>query len=268
MLVIRCYLPSEAWDQPSVRIDGPQAHHLLHVLRVKSGSVLVCFDGQGHEAAATVQEVSRKDLRIKLGERSALPSPPWTITLAVGIPKKGKFDQIVNEATQLGVDRIVPLLTARGVVKVPDRSAVSSNRSHDSELTSGAVSSNRSHARWVQISIEAGKQSGVGRLPAIQPATSWETMMGSIGSYDAALIATLQGPHESFGSLLSGRTPHRVLLLIGPEGDFTEEEIRQALRAGAHRISLGAGVLRCETAAVAAVSVVSFLLREGKKGQG
>lgn len=241
--MIRCYLSPQEWDSPAIRISGPQAHHLIRVLRVKPGDGLVCFDGKGTEAQATVRQISRKELLIHLGERVSSPARPWTITLGVGIPKKGRFDQIVDQATQLGVDRIIPLVTARGVVRIP----------------TGKID------RWVQISIEAGKQCGVSRLPAIQPVTPWRTMRTSLHEYDLALIGTLQGPYQGLSSLLSDRNAGKVLLLIGPEGDFTEEEIQQALQAGAHRFSLGSTVLRSETAALAAVSIVSFLC-ENLKG--
>lgn len=241
---IRCYLAPQEWDLPTARVSGPQAHHLIRVLRVKAGNRLVCFDGKGTEAQATVQQVSQKDLLVHLGDRVSSPARPWTITLGVGIPKKGRFDQIVDQSTQLGVDRIIPLATARGVVRIP----------------TGKV--DRTHARWVQISIEAGKQCGVSRLPVIQPVTPWRTMRTSLHEYDLALIGTLQGPYQGLSSLLSDRNAGKVLLLIGPEGDFTEEEIQQALQAGAHRFGLGSTVLRSETAALAAVSLISFLLRE------
>ena len=261
--MIRCYLPPQEWDSPTVRISGPPAHHLIRVLRVKPGDLLVCFDGRGTEAQATVRQISRKELQVQLGNHVSLPEPPWAITLGVGIPKKGRFDQIVDQSTQLGVDRIIPLSTARGVVRIP---AGKADRSHDSEITSGAASSSRSHARWVRISVEAGQQCGVSRLPVIQPVTPWRTMMASLHEYDLALIGTLQGPYQGLSSLLSSQNPRTVLLLIGPEGDFTEEEIQKALQAGAHRFSLGPTVLRSETAALAAVSLISFLLRDRQGG--
>ena len=245
--MIRCYLSPQEWDPPTVRISGPQAHHLIRVLRVRPGDLLVCFDGRGTEAEATVHQISRKELHLQLGDRVSLPAPPWAITLGVGIPKKGRFDQIVDQSTQLGVNRIVPLSTARGVVRIP----------------TGKV--DRSHARWVQISVEAGKQCGISRLPVIQPVTSWRTMMTSLHEYDLTLIGTLQGPYQGLSSLLSDRNLRTVLLLIGPEGDFTEEEIQQALQAGAQRFSLGPTVLRSETAALAAVSLISFLLRDRQR---
>ncbi|MBI3332732.1 MAG: 16S rRNA (uracil(1498)-N(3))-methyltransferase [Candidatus Omnitrophica bacterium] len=245
---IRCYLPKGGWDRSPVRIAGREAHHLLHVLRVTPGFKVTCFDGEGNEAEGVVAEVTRRDLLLRLKGKGRASVSGWQITLGVAIPQGGKLDQIVNEATQLGVSRIIPLSTARGVVKV------------------SAEALGRKLAHWTRIAVEAGKQSGVSRLPAIDPVTSWSGLIRSISGYDLALIAAIEGPHEEIRALLSRGSARTILLLIGPEGDFTPEEIRQAVQAGAHRVSLGETVLRCETAAVAAVSILSFLLRENPKG--
>ncbi len=245
----RCYLPPERWGEQPVRISGRQAYHLIRVLRVRSGDSLSCFDGRGREAEATVRRVSGLDLLLEIGPERTVPPLQWALTLGVAIPKPARMEQIIDEATQLGVYEILPLATERSV--------------------RGDVSSSR-QARWAQIAIEAGKQSGSTRLPEIRPVQPFKSLLTSLKGYDLCLIAALQGPHERLEGLLASG-PNRILLLIGPEGDFTSEELNQALRAGARPFSLGPTVLRCETAALSALSIIFFLLREktdlGGKGK-
>ena len=242
---MRCYLPPESWGQARVKVSGKEAHHLIHVRRVKQGEVVGCFDGQGQEALGIVEQLGRDEVSLRLKKRKLLPEPPWRIVLGVALPRHGRLDQIIDQATQLGVSQIVPLTTARGIVRIP------------------AERLSKKQIRWTQIAIEAGKQSGSSRVPSVCPPVLWSSFVSSIqGAYDLALIATPQGSHEELKSLLCDRNPRRILLLIGPEGDFTPDEVDEALRAGAHRISLGPLVLRCETAAVVAVGLVNFLMRE------
>ena len=196
-----------------------------------------------------VKQVGRREVSLRIQERRQVPSPLWRVTLSLGIPKGNRMDQAIDQATQLGVSAVIPLITARGVVKIPP---------------SGTGSK---QARWRQIAVEAAKQCGVDRLPEIDPPIPWAELLRTLPSYDRVLIATVEGPHEPIRPLLSGGSARNLLLLIGPEGDFTPEEIQQAVQAGAHRIGLGPTVLRCETAAVVALGLLSFLLRkEGSAG--
>ena len=239
---IRCYLPPEEWCRTTVTLSGREAYHLSRVLRVTPGTVVTCFDGQGHEAPAQVRRVIRREIQLELKERFETPEPRCRITLGIAVPRHGRMDQIIDQATQMGVNRVAPLLTRRGVVKVSPEAM------------------RKKQARWEQIAIEAGKQSGVSRIPVIQPVTPWAGLLPSLATTDCVLIAAIEGPHESLGQILSQGDPRHLLVLIGPEGDFTPEEIEEAARAGAHRISLGPTVLRCETAVVASLTLVNFFL--------
>jgi len=241
---VRCYLPPEQWGDSVVRVTGREAHHLLRVLRVTSGDVVTCFDGKGSEARAVVEELSRGELTLRLEKKVHRAPPAVRVCLGVSIPGGGKWDQIVSQAAQMGVSEIFPLLTVRGVVKI-------SLKEIEKKL-----------GHWARIAVESAKQSGISWVPVVHPAVPWSKWVSSLEEYDLALIATPEGPHEEVRTLLSSRTPRRLLLLIGPEGDFSPEEIRQAVQHGAHRISLGPVVLKCETAAVAALSILFFLLRE------
>lgn len=222
-------------------MDGREGHHLARVLRVRTGDPVLCFDGTGREADAVVLEVSRPGVLLQVGPARNLPDFPFSISLAAAIPGQGKLEEIINQATQLGARRIIPLITERTLLQQSNRL-------------------DRKQERWLQVAVEAAKQSGMVRIPEIQPVQRWGSLLSSFSRYDRVLLASVEGPWEDLRSLLSSN-PREVLLLIGPEGDFSPEETRQAVQAGAARFSLGPTVLRCETACVAALSVISFLLR-------
>ena len=243
---IRCYIPPDRWIGQILSVSGREAHHLIHVLRVSPGMSVTCFDGNGNEATAVVRQVTRREVFLELKSQKSIPSVKCPITFGISVPGHGKLDEIINHLTQLGVAAIIPLSTARGLVKI------------------SAAEFGRKQNRLSKIIVEAGKQCGVSRLPVLKPLTPWDRLLPSFKEYDLVLIATVEGPYENPAALLSVRDCGSILLLIGPEGDFTPEEIHQAVQAGAHRISLGPTILRCETAAIAAVSVISFLLREGQ----
>ena len=240
----RCYLPPDDWREGEIRLAGAQAHHLLRVLRVRRGDALVCLDGAGRESHASVRQLSTKEITLHLGPTQYLPEEPFSITLAMGVPGQGKLAEIVNQATQLGVAAIAPLSTERQLAgKRNDRADQTASRLH-------------------RVAVEAIKQSGTTRIPRIQPIRSFKEILTTFSGFDRVLLASLTDPREDLRVLLTEGQPRRVLILIGPEGDFSPQEISQAVEAGARCFSLGPSVLRCETACVGAVSVVSFLLRQ------
>ena len=247
---VRCFLPSEDWPREigeTVISRGREGHHLARVLRVREGDTVFCFDGQGRELEGTVQQVKAGQILLRAGPTKQLPPPPWEVVLGIAIPGQGRLEEIVNSATQLGVSAIFPLLTERTVVRfTPERFE-------------------RKREHLLQVAIEAAKQSSVSRLPEIRPITPWREFLPLLAQYHRVFLGALEGPYEPWRALLTpfpASTPFKLLLLIGPEGDFSPEEVRQAVGAGAHRIGLGPSTLRCETAVTAALSVLFFLLRE------
>lgn len=241
---IRCYLPTDKWNSPAVSLSKREAHHLTRVLRATPGMSLSLFDGKGREGTAQVSLVHRDGVELAFREKHDVPPPPWDVTLGVAIPKQGKLDGIVDGATQLGAARILPLLTARGVVRISPQEF------------------SKKQKRLAQIAIEAGKQSEVSWLPDVLPVERFEEVLSSFSAYDCVLIGAVRGPHERLTDLLVQPNIRRVLLLIGPEGDFTPGEMESSAKQGAHWISLGPTVLRCATAALCLLSTVLFVLRE------
>ena len=242
-MAIRCFIPPELWDKNPLTLSGPEARHLAKVLRIRTGEKVICLDGHGRQAEATVLNVTPQQILLHLGPRRSLPELPWTLTLAAALPGQGKMEEIVGQATQLGVRRIIPLMTERCIVRAP------------------AQRLERKSERFRQVALEALKQSGAGWIPEVEPVTPLDRFFSRFSAFDLALIATVEGPHEKLSGLV--RPTHRnLLLLVGPEGDFTPEEIQRAAQAVARRVGLGPSVLRCETACVALISRVQLLLGE------
>jgi 16S rRNA (uracil1498-N3)-methyltransferase len=233
----RFYLPN--LQQPVLAVD--EAHHALHVLRLKVGDPLNVFDGRGHEAQVRIAEITKDSVRLSILQHSNTAPLRCRITLAQAIPKKS-MDLIVQKATELGAASIVPLVSERSVVKLDEHS--------------------RRMERWCEIALEACKQCGNNWLPEIQPPQKARDFLTSPGKFDLKLIASLQPDSKPLKVLLGDAPkPSSVLILIGPEGDFTPAELILAKSAGCLPLSLGPLVLRADTAAIYALSILHHELQ-------
>jgi 16S rRNA (uracil1498-N3)-methyltransferase len=228
----RFYLPN--FQQPV--LSAEEAHHATHVLRVKDGDTVNVFDGRGHEAQCRVGE----DGKLTILQQSSTPALPCLIKLAQAIPKKN-MDLIVQKATELGVASIVPLISERTIVQLDEGS--------------------KKVERWREIALEACKQSGNNWLPEIQSPQKARAFLDVPGNFDLMLIASLQPDSKPLKTVLSNNRPASVLILIGPEGDFTPAELAAAKSAGCLPLSLGPLVLRAETAALYALSILHHELQ-------
>jgi 16S rRNA (uracil1498-N3)-methyltransferase len=225
----RFYLPN--FQKPALGAD--EWHHATHVLRVKDGDTVNVFDGRGHEAQCRVEAAGK--LTIRSQSTSALL--PCRITLAQAIPKKN-MDLIVQKATELGVAAIVPLISER-TVKRPDAAP----------------------DRWLEIALESCKQCGNNWLPEIDKPRPARAFLEAPGTFDLKLIASLQSDAKPLKVILGTFRPATVLVVVGPEGDFTPAELATAKSAGCLPLSLGPLVLRSETAAMYVLSILHHELQ-------
>ncbi len=231
-------------QQPT--LSAEEIHHALHVLRLKAGDTLNAFDGRGHEAQCAIAEITKDTVRLKVLTQTTTPALPFRITLAQAIPKKS-MDLIVQKATELGVASIVPLASERTLVKLDDDS--------------------KKMDRWREIALESCKQCGNNWLPEIQPPQKARDFLASLPQSDLKLIASLQPDAKPLKTILSGASAlghsgtSSVLILIGPEGDFTPAELNLAKSAGCLPLSLGPLVLRAETAAIYTLSILHHELQ-------
>jgi 16S rRNA (uracil1498-N3)-methyltransferase len=245
----RFYIPPERWTLQPLVLEHAEAHHCLDVLRLGVGARVVIFDGQGSEITAEITSVGKGIAHLK--DLMSVKTEPLrcAVTLAQAIPKGKSMDLIVQKATELGVAKIVPLLSDRAVVQLDDDEA------------------RKKGEKWRQVVIEAAKQCGQNWLPEIAEAITTKKFFAEFDRYELPLIASLQQDSRSFKVTLAefreqhGRRPGSALMLIGPEGDFTPAETSLAKRAGCIPVSLGPIVLRAETAAIYSLSVLAYELQ-------
>lgn len=244
--MVRCIIRPEQIRGDVVTLDAAQTRHLIAALRLRPGDEFLAVTGTAQAHVAVVASLHGRQATARLRVAAVLPPPePWAVTLAAAIPHRpGAFDLIVDQATQLGVAAIIPLVTARTIVRLDPARAAGRQR------------------RWARLAVEAAQQAGQGLVPPVAPVTTWDALLQNAASYDLVFLPTPGAAPGSWASLLRQRRPRRLLVIIGPEGDFTPQELAQAAKAGMHQISLGHNVLRCETAATVAVSLLLYALRD------
>lgn len=245
----RFYLPPGQCEGTSLLLSGSEAHHGLHVLRIRRGETVTVLDGKGLTLRCSVEETERDQVRLKVVEKCQAPPLPCQITLAQAIPKGRLFESIIQKATELSAARIVPLITERTVVRVEPPDV-------DDKV-----------ARWQQVAVEAIKQCGSPWLPTINSPRSIEKFVSESPRAELALVGSLRSdarhPRTCFEAFerAQGRKPGSVSIAIGPEGDFTDQELSLLQSAAAQPITLGPLVLRTDTAAVYCLSVINYELQ-------
>src|SRR5438067_10099865 len=244
----RFYLSPEHWDPSALTLRGTEAHHASDVLRMKSGSRLVVFNGRGREVTAEVVDVTRGEVRLRKLQETETPPFRCRITLGQAIPKGKNMDLIVQKAVEIGAAEVTPLISERTIVDLDKKEA------------------EQKKAKWQQIAIEAAKQCGQNWLPQVHAPRKLKDFFSDAGNFDLRLIGSLQPDAIHFKKILGDYTdqhrdrPKSVLMLVGPEGDFTPAELALAKTHGCLPITLGPIILRVETAAIYCLSVLSYEL--------
>ena len=229
-------------DKYIILSDPDQLHHFKDVLRIKPQEKVAVFDRLGNEYLAQVCEIGANLAKLEIKEKRPLNDLGIQITVACAIPKKVKMDDIVDKLTQLGVACIIPLQTERVVVKLDKQKRI------------------QRFQRWEKIALSAVRQSQRNKFVVIKPVMDFKDVLPGAHDFDLKLIPTLDGARISLKSIFNqaGRQYKTIIVLIGPEGDFTAGEIAQAKDAGFLPVSLGDQVLRVDTAAIAAVSFIKL----------
>ena len=237
------FVASEAINPPIVRITGPLLHHLRRSLRLQPGETLSVTDDRGIRYRTEIAEVGSQALIGRILDTTSAPGIAGaSILLAQALLKGEKMDWVIQKATELGVDRIVPILATHSVVR-PRADRI-----------------DHQHARWQRIALEAAQQSERWSVPAIdEPATVAELLSRSKSAASRILLAERSSGSSLATVPLPGPGGY-IWLLIGSEGGWEEEEVAQALQHGFTAVTLGPRILRAETAAIAAVSVLQSRL--------
>ena len=221
--------------------DKSEIHHIKDVLRLTEGEEVNIFDDKGNEYRAQIESVSTENIMLRIKQKSASRGfSKIRIAVACAIPKKAKMDDIVDKLTQLGVDRIIPINTERVIIKLDK---------HKASLR---------HERWQKIAINASKQSQRNIVPVIDQVKEFKDILRESGNFDLKLIPALIGERKTLREVFKNCRPKSILILIGPEGDFTEAEVSSAKNRGFIPVSLGELVLRVDTAAIAVAAFLKF----------
>ena len=267
----RFYISPENWDHRALTLTGPEAHHARDVLRVKTGEKLVLFNGQGREVTAEVVDLGDNEIWLRKLDEAETPPLRCRIVLGQAIPKRKNMELIVQKAVEIGAAEISPIISDRTIVRV------------DSETAA------QKQSKWHQVAIEAAKQCGQNWLPRVHApgkladffaaveagVSSAEShakqptrlpLQKGLGQFDLRLIGSLQPDAQHLKNILGayvnehGHRPRSVLMLVGPEGDFTPAELALARCNDCQPITLGPIILRVETAAIYCLSILSYEL--------
>jgi 16S rRNA (uracil1498-N3)-methyltransferase len=244
----RFYIAPENWHSDSPLLVGSEAHHCRNVLRLEPGDKVVLFDGRGHELTAEIASTDVSEIRLRKLHEAQTPPLRCQITLGQAIPKGKNMDLIVQKAVEIGAAEIAPILSDRTVVRLDEESAASKQ------------------AKWQTVAIEAAKQCGQNWLPRVHVPQTMAQFFQQPRRFDLQLIGSLQSDAVHLKKILGeysaehGDRPTSVLMLVGPEGDFTPAELSLARSHGCRPITLGPIVLRVETASIYCLSVLSYEL--------
>jgi 16S rRNA (uracil1498-N3)-methyltransferase len=244
----RFYISPENWNPDALSLSGAEAHHVRDVLRMKRGDRAVLFNGRGREITAEIVDLSGDEVRLRRLQETETPPLRCRITLGQAIPKGKNMDLIVQKAVEIGAAEIAPLISERTIVDL------------------GPKEAEHKRTKWQQIAIEAAKQCGQNWLPQVHAPRKLKDFFSHAGSFDLRLIGSLQPDAIHLKKILADYSdqhrdrPKNVLMLVGPEGDFTPAELALAKTNSCLPITLGPIILRVETAAIYCLSVLSYEL--------
>src|SRR5205823_3428826 len=257
MSIHRFYIGPQDWNPAALTLCDAEAHHARDVLRMKPGDRAVLFNGRGREITAEVVDLGKDEIRFRKLHETETPQLRCRITLGQAIPKGKNMDLIVQKAVEIGAAEIAPLISERTIVDLDAKEA------------------EQKREKWQEIAIEAAKQCGQNWLPTIHAPQKLKDFFANASPVedsprrartDLRLIGSLQPDAIHLKKILSNyaeqhrHRPTTVLMMVGPEGDFTPAELALAKSNGCLPITLGPIILRVETAAIYCLSVLSYEL--------
>lgn len=229
--------------QTAIITDATQVHHMRDVLRLGEGKVVMLCDEKGNEYTAVIKKIAAGALHLTVKEKRAVSiSKHCKFSVACAIPKNVKMDDIVDKLTQLGVDAIIPTITERVIVRL-----------HAQKAQERVL-------RWRKIAEKAAQQSQRATITHIEAVRDLKSVIKDAAGFDIKLIPTLAGQRIHLREAIGELTRRSIFVLIGPEGDFTDEEVKLAIEAEFVPVTLGDLVLRVDTAAIAVASYIRLTI--------
>lgn len=235
-MTTRCHVPGLRREDDAFALDRATSHHVARVLRLQSGEAVELFDGKGYRASAVLTGAERRAVTVRVTARQDTPPPVPQLVLVQSVIRAAAMDNVIRKATELGVARIQPVLTARCVARPKDRPD-----------------------RWDKIAVAAAEQCGADWVPVVDPVRRWREFLALMSGDSAPLmLCSLSAPAPLRDVLRRHQRVERVMVAVGPEGDFSPEEEQAAMKAGALPVSLGALTLRAETASIMVLSALRY----------
>lgn len=243
------YVKNAQIIENKINIEGSDYNHIKNVLRLKTGEKIDICDESQVRYNVEIESFSDKNVICKIESvDEKTTESPINITLFQGLPKGDKLDLIIQKTTEMGVNTIIPVQMSRSIAKIDDKN-------QEKKLE-----------RWNKISLEASKQCGRQRVPSIEKAINFKNIIENISKYDIVLLpyenektVTIKKALKSIGD--SGKSFKNIAVIIGPEGGFSEEEIKTILMLeNVHIVSLGPRILRTETAGIATLAMIMYEL--------
>ena len=239
----RFYAPRIAFaaDSDTITLSADEARHARDVLRLGRGDEVFVFDGEGREYRCNVTDIASRSMALTVADEAqpSRPESPLDLTLAVALLKGEKFDLVVQKATELGVTKLMPLITTRADVRLREpRDAA------------------RKVDRWQRIALEAAKQCGRARLMQVSAPTNLDEFFRSITDVQLKLMFTERDGGSLNVAFETGPNLKTVVAMVGSEGGWTDEELVQAREDGWQLVTLSGRTLRAETAAIAVATLL------------
>jgi 16S rRNA (uracil1498-N3)-methyltransferase len=240
----RFFIKPEDIQGGNIIITGEDVNHIRNVLRLRQGEELVLSDGKGTDYTVVLERFDPGSIVSAItGSRKNASEPQIEVTLFQGLPKSDKMDFIIQKGIELGVNRIVPVLTERTVVRIDNP------KDADNKVT-----------RWQRIALEAAKQCSRGRVPIVEHPVIFPEALKLAEEAQLRLIPYEKETGSGLKQYLKNRNFSRIAVFIGPEGGFSEKEVEKAILAGISPITLGPRILRTETAGIAVLSILMYEL--------
>ncbi len=239
----RIYVPRVLDDEDHIALENDNLNYIKNVLRLKPGDPVIVFDGKRFEYETIIDKFETDSAILKLIVKNEVHHSEIRITLAQSIPKAGKMEFILQKATELGITKIIPVISRRSIPKFSGP-----------KMTAKV-------SRWRKIAIEASRQCGRAVIPDITDIVSFDEMVTLPGENDCRIILWEEETTQGLKTILqnpTGKDRNDYFIVVGPEGGFTREEVESARANGFTSVTLGTYILRTETVGLAVLSILQY----------
>jgi 16S rRNA (uracil1498-N3)-methyltransferase len=253
VIYIKYFINKDNITENKIDITGGDSNHIKKVLRLGKGDSITLCDGEGTDYNAVIEEITRYNVRVIIS--SSIENkiePPVLVTLFQSVPKSDKMDWIIQKSVELGVSKVIPIITERTVVR-PEKGRIEKDKKEANKIK-----------RWNRIAMESAKQCGRGKIPVVYDFLTFEEAMKKASVSDILIIPYELEEEINIKEFLKNneftdsKKYRDIALIVGPEGGFTREEIYMAVKTGFRPVSLGPRIMRVETAAIAVLTIIMY----------